>query len=213
MPRDLAKTLIYHITDIENLPSILSDGGLVSDMTLARRRGGPSVVIGHDHIKRRRMTQTRIPHADNRFVGDFVPFYYCPRSPMLFTVNMGNTGRDQGCQRSIVHLVSSVAEAIALAQPWAISDVNAGSGYPQFFDDVGALDAALDWTAIRATFWSDCATKKAAEFLVQDCFPWTSILAIGCHNDAAAGRVDKLLASAPHKPRVLVRKDWYYSKP
>lgn len=58
------------------------------------------------------MTQTRVDCCGGRFVGEFVPFYFCPRSPMLFTVNRGNTGRPLGCQRAIVHLVSTLAAGI-----------------------------------------------------------------------------------------------------
>jgi len=35
LPRDLTKTHLYHITDISNLPSILANGGLLSDCALA----------------------------------------------------------------------------------------------------------------------------------------------------------------------------------
>src|SRR5688572_18575557 len=107
MPIDIAVTSIYHITDIENLPAILATGGLVSDVALADAGAKPEV-IGYAHIKHRRMHVTQIPCCGNRFVGEFVPFYYCPRSPMLYTINRGNTGRPAGCQRTIVHLVSTV---------------------------------------------------------------------------------------------------------
>jgi len=103
--------LIYHITDAENLPNILSDNGLQSDAVMARRN---PTVIGYNHIKQRRLTQIRVPCCNDRFVGEFVPFYFCPRSPMLFTINRGNTGRPPGCQDTIVHLVSNVGAAVGL---------------------------------------------------------------------------------------------------
>lgn len=208
MARDLAQTPIYHITDASNLPGIIAGGGLVSEAALAAK-GGPKVVIGYDHIKLRRMEQTRIPHANNRFVGEFVPFYYCPRSPMLYVVNRGRTGRQPGCQTEIVHLVSTVANGIALGRQWAISDVNAGSNYPSFFNHPNALDS-LDWQAIGSQYWQNCATQKAAEFLVADAFPWQQIVAIGCHNQTVAQRVTAALAASSHKPRVLLRPAWYY---
>lgn len=111
MKHDPAKILIYHITDVENLPSILGDGGLHSDAVMAARK---PTIIGHPHIKTRRLTQNRVACCGNRFVGEFVPFYFCPRSPMLYTVNIGATGREKGCQRTILHLVSSVATGIGL---------------------------------------------------------------------------------------------------
>lgn len=208
MAIDIAKTAIYHITDMSNLPSILAAGRLLSDAALAANGAQPQV-IGYGHIKHRRMHVTRVPCQSYRFVGEFVPFYYCPRSPMLYTINRGNTGRPQGCQTTIVHLVSTVEKGVAVGQPWAISDGNAGASYPSFSSDLAALDG-LDWSAIRANSWSGRTNEKMAEFLVADFFPWASIQFIGCHSDAVAGQVGQLLAGQAHQPVVRSMTNWYY---
>lgn len=208
MARDLAATKLYHITDIENLPAILQAGCLISDNGLAKARRAPSV-IGHNHIKERRMTRYRVPCVGNRFVGEFVPFYYCPRSPMLYTVNMGNTGKPRGCQNGIVHLVTNVALAVQLGRPWAISDINAGAELAEFFDQLTKLDG-LDWDAIDARIWNKCASQKAAEFLVADQFEWTAFQTIGCYNAAAAERVRAVMHGHAHQPKVTVEPNWYY---
>jgi hypothetical protein len=206
MALDPAKVQIYHITDVDNLPGILADGGLYSDKAMADRAVVP---IGYAHIKERRMKKTQVPCCGNRFVGEFVPFYYCPRSPMLFAVNKGLTQRTPGCQRSIVHLVSTVHSAIRLERAWAISDVNAGSDYPNFFSELDALDR-LQWSAIRARQWSGIQSQKAAEFLVADFFPWEGFEHIGCHNAQVKAQVEGLLLGRAHRPVVTVREDWYY---
>lgn len=210
MQRDLTSTYLYHITDVENLAAIAAHGGLLSDCLLAAK-GGPKVGIGYDHIKTRRMTQTRVACAGGRFVGEFVPFYFCPRSPMLFVVNKGRTNRPPGCQRTIVHLVTTVANAIATGDEWAYSDVNAGSTYPNFFDDIENLDSRVNWKAIeeRAN-WSPVSSEKAAEFLVANTYPWTAIRAIGCIGNSTAAQVSHLLQDGGHNPTVLVRPGWYY---
>lgn len=197
---------LFHITDVTNLPGILAAGGLLCDAAVQNRA---PTVIGYDQIKRRRLTEIRVPCCDDRFVGEFVPFYYCPRSPMLYTINLGNTGRRSGCQQSIVHLVSSVGAAVALARAWAISDGNAGAFHTAFYADLEAI-AALDWAAIDARYWSLQVHQKQAEFLVADFYPWTSIHAIGCHNEATADQVRQLLAAHTHQPKVNVKPDWYY---
>lgn len=201
------QTAIYHITDVENLTSILTAGGLWSDARLAQKQ--PGTVIGYTHIKERRMKEIRVPCCQNRFVGEFVPFYFCPRSPMLYTLNRGNTGRPEGCQRTVVHLVSNVAEAIRLGRPWAVSDGNAGAFYTSFHASLEAL-ADLDWSAIRANDWQGRPREKMAEFLMADTFPWTGIQAIGCHNAGVAGQVRDLLHNQTHKPLVSVQPGWYY---
>ncbi len=207
-PRDLSKTPIYHIADLTNLPGILQSGGLLSDALLAKTKS-TSTNIGHSHIKDRRMTQYRVPCVGNRFVGEFVPFYYCPRSPMLYTVNQGLTGRPVGCQSTIVHLVTSIAHAVGLGRHWAIADNNAGSALADFSNDLGTLDD-LDWSAIQAHYWRDCKMAKAAEFLVADHFEWHAIQSIGCFDVAAARRVRELLHGQQHQPTVSVQQGWYY---
>ncbi len=171
MARDPKQIPIYHITHIDNLPDILEDGGLNSDAVMAQR---DPKLIGFTEIKRRRLNEIHVPCCAFHYVGDFVPFYFCPRSPMLFTINKGNTGHPPGCQNRILHLVSRVEEGIATGRPWAISSGNAGAYHTTFDAEIDALDA-LDWTAIRATQWAGRQHQKMAEFLVQDFFPWSSI--------------------------------------
>lgn len=160
MPVNPAEVLIYHITDVSNLPGIISEGGLHSDAVMARRN--PSVVIGYNHIKRRRLEEITISCCDGRFVGEFVPFYLCPRSPMLLAVNSGRTGRTPGCQRTIVHLVSTLAAALATTGAWAVSSGNAGAFHTTFDNRLAAVEN-LEWEAIRATQWAGRQHEKQAE--------------------------------------------------
>ncbi len=201
-----AETPIYHITDIANLRGIVARKGLRSDVAMAK--SNPEV-IGYDHIKKRRATEIRVDCCENRFVGEFVPFYYCPRSPMLYTINLGNTGRPAGCQKSIVHLVSTVGAALARAADWAISDGNAGAYHSLFYKDLKEL-AELDWQAIRATSWQGRTHQKMAEFLVADFFPWNAFDKIGCCNPETARQVREILDGAGHIPAVSVEHSWYY---
>jgi len=201
------ETWIYHITDITNLPKIIAAGELVSDAILAKQ-STEHTVIGYSNIKLRRLTQITVSPSE-RFVGEFVPFYYCPRSPMLLTINSGNTGRPKGCQKTIVHLVSRVKHGIELGRDWAISDINAGIPYVGFYRDVNALDK-LNWDAIRANYWKEVVDEKMAEFLVEDRFPWGSIIGIACYDDEIKGKVEGLLEGSDHQPMVIVKRSWYY---
>lgn len=207
---EIVQTPLFHITDVTNLAAIAGGGAILSDAALAER-GGPPVNIGYDHIKRRRMTEIRVTSAGNRFVGEFVPFYFCPRSPMLFVVNKGRTGRPQGCQRTILHLVTSVESALNTGAACAYSDGNAGAAYPNFYGEIELLDQRLNWTAIneRAN-WGPVTTQKSAEFLVADAFPWGSIRGIGCFNEEIAHQVREILEAFDHRPVVHAKPSWYY---
>jgi hypothetical protein len=198
--------MIYHITDVENLPGIIADQVLHSDAVMAQRN---PEVIGYNDIKLRRLKEIIVPCCGYRKVGEFVPFYFCPRSPMLFTLNKGNTGKPAGCQRTVLHLVSTMAVGIATERQWAISSGNAGAYHTTFSADVDALEE-LDWEAIRATNWQGQQHQKAAEFLLADAFPWEGIHLIGCHNSGVAAKVSALLENTAHKPAVEIKNNWYY---
>ena len=67
---------IYHVTHVDNLPSILADAGLWSDAELIAR-SGPAASIGMGNIKQRRLGLSMKCHPGD-CVGDYVPFYFCP---------------------------------------------------------------------------------------------------------------------------------------
>lgn len=200
---------IFHITHLENLSSIIKEGVLLSD---EKMQPGECNSIGYNEIKSRRLTSIRIPCLDNRFVGSCVPFYFCPRSPMLYVVNKGRTGLPIGCQKDIIHLVSNVSVATKSSGQYAFSDSNAGSYYAGFGNDLAKLDTMLDWDAIRNTEWSDSAVKasKQAEFLVADSFPWHAIQSIGCYDPDSLRAIQAILTNVSHVPMVAIEGDWYY---
>lgn len=73
---------IYHITHISNLPGILARGGLICDRTAQDLK---LVNIGHNNIKERRLRKP-VPVGPGGTVGDYVPFYFAPLSPMLYAI-------------------------------------------------------------------------------------------------------------------------------
>jgi hypothetical protein len=79
---------IYHIVHIDKLPWIIAARCLWSDAIMAERNAA-GTVIGMSTIKDRRLRLPVAPHP-GLHVGDFVPFYFCPRSVMLYVIHMAN---------------------------------------------------------------------------------------------------------------------------
>lgn len=80
---------IYHIIHIDRLASIVADGFLWSDATMAQRQGA-GTTIGMHRIKARRLNELNLScHPDLR-VGQCAPFYFCPRSVMLYLIYCRN---------------------------------------------------------------------------------------------------------------------------
>lgn len=157
------------------------------------------------------MTLYKVPCCEGEpFVGEFVPFYYCARSPMLYTINKGNTGLAQGCQKDIVHLVTKIGDVAYAARGWAVSDGNAGADHTAFYATEDALDR-IDWPSIRSNDWAGKTHQKSAEFLVRDRVPWSAIRGIGCFDDEAVERVRLALRGiTDHTPTIKAIREWYY---
>lgn len=213
------KVRIYHIVHLDRLPSIIADGFLWSDAE-SRRRGSPGTTVGMQEIKDRRLASRLTSHPDLA-VGECVPFYFCPRSVMLFLLHKGNREgvTYHGGQQHIVHLVADVPKTVDWANRhdlrWAFTMSNAGSGYFEDRADLADL-AEINWEAVTATQWSgsgisrDIKEGKQAEFLVEDKFPWKLILGIGVFSQAQGEQVTRLISGLPHKPQIKVLRKWYY---
>lgn len=210
-----ARPRIYHITHIDNLPGIIEDGVLWSDAALIAR-GGPAASIGMGGIKQRRL-ELPVKCYFDECVGDCVPFYFCPRSVMLYILYRANDPEltYRGGQGPIVHLEADLYEAMDWAEAngrrWAFSLSNSGAFYTEFRNQRDQLDE-INWSAVESTDFRDSDVKegKQAEFLVHESFPWTLVRRIGVASPAIQTRAMRALHQGAHRPLVEVRREWYF---
>jgi ssDNA thymidine ADP-ribosyltransferase, DarT len=179
---------IYHITHIDNLPSIAASMGIVSDAN--RIASGLSCsLLGMSTIKQRRLDEIDVSCHSGTTVGQYVPFYFCPRSIMLYILHMGNHPdvTYKGGQQPIIHLQADFNTVVHWANSntvrWAFSNGNAGARLTTFHNHPSKL-GEIDWGAVASTDFRDAKVKegKQAEFLLFDVFPWTLIEKIGTIN-------------------------------
>ena len=90
---------------VDRLPSIIAEGGLLCDAAIAER-GPVGTTIGMTDIKQRRLSELRLNSHRELYVGACVPFYFCPRSVMLYVISQANLRQlsYRGGQDPIVHL-------------------------------------------------------------------------------------------------------------
>lgn len=204
---------IYHIAHVDRLPSIVADGFLWCDAEVIRR-GPAGTTIGMSSIKQRRLTLPLGSYADLH-VGDCVPFYFCPRSVMLYLIYQGNHQElaYRGGQGPILHFEADLHAVVAWAnaQPvrWAFTLSNAGSYFFEDRSDLAHL-GEINWTAVQARDWRAHKEGKQAEFLLEQRFPWHLVERIGVHSAAVHGQVVNAMRKHGHRPTVEVRADWYY---
>jgi len=197
---------IYHISHLRNLNRILQEGGLHCDR---KAQDLKSVNIGHMHIKERRLRRT-VPVGSRGSVGDYVPFYFATRSPMLFAISRGAVEGYAEGQNPVIYLCSTVETVQQARLRWVFTEGHADMDYTDFFDDLKDLDK-VDWALMKQRYWNDTnddpdrKRRRQAEFLVHDFFPWELVNYVGVFDDKAAHAVDLILQKG--NPPV---GGWYY---
>lgn len=204
---------IYHIVHVDKLPSILHDGELICDAEV-QRRSPVGTTIGMSKIKKRRMEKFLSSHPDLH-VGDCVPFYFCPRSVMLYMFFKGNHKEIDyhGGQEPIVHLVADMYMTMSWAARnhlrYAFTSSNAGSNY--FNDYTHKKDLSkINWDAVCASSWQNCREDKQAEFLIEQRLPWELVEQIGVYSEMQYRQVSQALAGVAHRSPIEVKREWYY---
>lgn len=209
-----AQPKLYHIAHVDRLPSIVADGHLWCDREMLQR-DPQGTMIGMSSIKQRRLNELRLASHADLFVGDCVPFYFCPRSVMLYLIHRANDAEltYRGGQDAIIHLVADLHAVVAWArsqrQRWAFTLSNAGARYFEDRCDLAQLDQ-IDWVAVQARDWRDSKEGKQAEFLLEHSFPWHLVERIGVLSRTTYQLVANALPAGGHRPLVSLQPDWYY---
>ncbi len=205
---------IYHILHVDKLPSVISSNGLLSDAEVVRQGLG-GTVIGMNSIKERRLNELTLGTYPDLYVGECVPFYFCPRSVMLYMMHMGNSpdlDYHKG-QDDIIHLEYDLMDVVNWANAngmrWVFTDSNAGSRYFDDTNDITNINK-LDWDAINARNWMNCRSEKQAEFLCETFVEWSLVQRIGVHTMETFQKVQNILTSSAHLPLLEIKDDWYY---
>lgn len=208
-----AQPKLYHITHVRhNLPAILG-GGLRSDAAMMAA-GGPTATIGMSSIKQRRLTlPVRCNAGDD--VGGYVPFYFCPRSIMLFLIHCAN--HPELTYRAARGLSCIWKRICRKSWPGRRDKASAGhSACPtpgriptEFRNRLEQLDE-VDSAAVAATDFREAQVKegKQAEFMVREFFPLATGAPHRRHRCAclwAGARRER-----SHRPAVEARREWYF---
>lgn len=205
---------LYHIAHVDRLPSVVADSYLWCDREIQRRHPA-GTTIGMNSIKTRRLNELRLVSHPGLFVGDCVPFYFCPRSVMLYLIHQGNHPEltYRGGQAQIIHfevdLYATVAWAHEQSYRWAFTLSNAGALYFEDRSDLARLDE-IDWDAVNARDWRHCKEGKQAEFLIERCFPWHLVERIGVLTQTVYNQAVNALPVQGYRPPVTIQRDWYY---
>jgi hypothetical protein len=203
-------TDILHFTHIDHLPGIIQSGlscdGEVSTALLHE--------VGNRSVKElRRKTAIRVSPGGH--VSDYVPFYFAPRSPMLYAIHAGNVPEYRAGIDPLVYLVTSVEALIDAGLEIVITDRNAALVHAAHMSGRAGL-AGIDWDLMRARPWfntieePDRRERRMAECLAYRHVPWRLIRRICVRRTARATEVAGHLQAARLDLPVAVTPDWYF---
>ena len=168
--------------------------------------------IGHTHIKARRLNRVVLVGSRGT-VGDYVPFYFAPKSPMLFAISRGNVAGYTAGQQPVIYLCSSTEAVDAAKLRWVFTEGHADMGYTDFFDDFKDL-TRVDWSLMKEKYWRDTdedpdrSRRRQAEFLVHNFFPWNLVSNVAVYDGSVATTVSGILTG--QSPTVAIQQGWYY---
>lgn len=218
-------TRLFHITAVANLSGIFGAGAILAKNT------GASSGIAYQNIAHQGAQSVRagkaIPIPPGGVVHDYVPFYFAPRSPMLYAINNGAVSGCPWRQQNIVHIETAVQMVAASSLLFVYYDRNATLAYSTPYTTLNQLDTAVAWDLITeppcmdgfCMYWqnnenvaryADRMERRQAEFLVKDRLPLSLVTRIGVIDTATKTAVDGLLAQADVTLRVDVMRDWYF---
>lgn len=190
--------IIYRMTHIENIPHILANGIThknspyrnpyyknIGDLSLISNRSHKEIPVDNGNYQN--LNSPKI------ILGEFIPFYFGIRMPMLYTAQIGgNFVENATPPESIVYLACSVNCIIASNHEYYFSDGHATNNYSSFYNsnEILRINDILDWNAITSTYWGgqenlNIKRKKQAEFLVREDISIDAIVGFGCYNESA----------------------------
>ena len=208
-------TPVFHMTRIERLPNIIQNG-LLPDNEV-RRRGLAGVEIGYRHIKDRRAGRT-VPCGPGGTLADYVPFYFAPRSPMLYAIQGGLVSAEAARTERIIYAFSTIQQLRASGLDVVLSNRHAELAYAEFreADARQVDDGFIDWPLMREQYWNNTAgdpdrkERRQAECLVHAQVPWAALGGLVTKSEEVAREVRATLASLGDTTAVSVRRDWYF---
>lgn len=205
--------LLFHITDYENLESILNHGGLVAN-SIVKEKGVSYKNIAHASIQDRRLT-TSVPLPPKGNLHDYVPFYFAPKSPMLYAIYKGRVEGYEKGQDNIIYLISRTDIIHNAGLEYVFTDGHAIMWFTDFYKDLRNLDK-IDWDVMNSQFWFDTEDdpdrkrRRQAEFLVHQFVPVDLFLGIVVKNVDMMQKVAEIIHKCNYNKPVGVRRNWYY---
>lgn len=202
------------MTHIANIPHILQYGIVHSS---SPDKNPDYVPIGDKTlIDFRRTKKIQINVDQTILLGDFIPFYFGVRMPMLYVMQRGGNFVEKAYNpEEIIYVAISLKKILDKGYDFYFTDGHATDCLTSFYtkDNIDSLSELLDWDAIKSRNWSgdgietDLKRRKQAEFLLRQGVAVDCICGYACYNEVAEAR---LLTLGVPKDSIRIFPKAYY---
>lgn len=167
------------------------------------------------HIREYGITHLKSPHCNPNYVpigdasliskrtdillttgcklGDYIPFYFGIRMPMLYVIQKRFKQESPIAPEAIVYCVSNIEQIVQHQLKFIFTDGHAVNALTRFYNksDLPQIEQLVDFKAIHAKYWKDVQDldlkrRKEAEFLIADDIPFTALTGFVVYQESAA---------------------------
>lgn len=197
----------FRITHIDNIPHIIKYGLVRSESPY---RNDHFVNIGDTQI---------IQLREDKYVGDCkvsdcIPFYFGPRSPMLYVIQHGYNGVPHVDPEKIVYCVIKLEDLVTHNINCIFTDGHALSKLTIFYgkDDLKRINDIVSYEDVYSVQWNsevdiDLKRRKEAELLVNSDLPPLFICGYVVYNEKAR---NVLKGMGVNDDKIVVSSSYYF---
>ena len=222
----------FRLVHINNIPHILKNGIVKSDSPNAN----PNYVPIGDQLVIEKRKNRRLSSSSWQNIGDFIPFYFGPRSPMLYVIQHGYNGVRRIEAEDIVycvirlddiikeridcyftdgHVLNSLTQVIIKERiDCYFTDGHVLNSLTQVFpaESLNRIESYVKYSDVYAHRWDDeedldLKRRKEAELLLKNDLPVQYIKGFVVYNEEARQR---LFSMGVDEKMVAVRPTFYF---
>lgn len=198
---------VFRMTHIDNIPYIAECGFAHKDSVKASADYIPIGDMSMIDARSRKIV------VDGYSLDEFIPFYFGPRSPMLYEIQHGfNNVKKRGADE-IVYCVVRLDTIREAKQRFYFTDGHAMNAITSFYgmNRIGEIDSIISCDDVFAQYWKnddpDLKRRKEAELLLLDELPPEMIAGYVVYDEGAK---NKLLQAGIAENRICINKNYYF---
>ena len=206
--KGLDKTYLFRMLHINNVPHLMRFGFTHKTSPDANPDFVP---IGDSSIIN---TRNRVVLFNGRSIGDYIPFYFGVRMPMLLVIQKGFNNVKVISAEDIVYCVTSVQKILDSELEFIFTDGHANNKFTTQYgpERVNEIPTLVDLDAAMEKYWNseedlDLKRRKEAEFLVLGYIPFNAVQGFIVYNQTAK---NKLVKMGIGDNMIIIKSNYYF---